>query len=657
MFALRPARLAASFLSFCSLTLVALPAGRPAVAAPRHAAPLPQTESTDYLRRLDANQLDLFVNNLGGIGFDLSTGSAGLYYPRGTFQSPLFASGLWAAGKVGGEVRVAVAEYSSEWAPGAAPGGVPENRAAPDLIVYKTKAYLGDPADILFQAGSGVGNPTPDAVAHHAWSDYVTGAAPHGAPTRLYRIPNANTPDPSDSIDVLGPDLPGDLATWCVFNDLDPSSHTSPPGSTAPLGLEVKQTVYGFYHRPGEPDGTLDQAAIIHYQIRNAGPSTLDSTYFGYWADPDIGGAGDDLTGWDAGGSFGYAYNATNADAQYGSTPPALGIAVLDSPLPDSPQRPGGISSFGRYLNGGQDPSSSTMTRWALLGLDPNGNPWIDPNTLLPTRFPFSGDPVNGTGWLDTNPADRRMLISVGPISLAPGQSVPLTLALVVGRGPMRLDSIRRLRCATQAVRAAYATGFARPFAPLPPECQGPVPALATLVESEATADAVTLAWYVADPAAGPFDLERRSADEDWRTLASLSPDGEGYVRYEDRAVTPGVPLSYRLVDRGTGVGGAQGEVTVDVPGTDPNSALAISVAFAPGHELALDLALPRAGEVRYDLVTLAGRRLAGGSLGVLPAGRQQRLVAVEGHLVSGVYFVRVRQGAAQAVARAVFVQ
>jgi len=328
---------------------------------------------------------------------------------------------------------------------------------------------------------------------------------------------------------------------------------------------------------------------------------------------------------------------------------------VLDSPLPFSPQRPGGITAFGRYVNG-QDPNASSMTWWALQGLDSQGNPLIDPNTLQPTRFPFSGDPVTATGWLDTNPADRRMLISVGPLTLAPGQSVPLTFALIVGQGTDRLDSIRRLRCATGAVRSAHAHGFARPFDPLPAECQGSVPALATLVESAATSESVVLSWYVADHAAERFNLERRSADEGWRTLATLAPDGEGYVRYEDRAVTPGTQLTYRLVDPRAGGGGAQGEVTVDIPGDDAVRALAISVAFAPGHELALDLALPRAGEVSYDLVSMAGRRLAGGSLGTLPAGRQRRLVPAEARLASGVYFVRVRQGEARAVAKAVFV-
>ncbi|NIT59650.1 MAG: hypothetical protein GWN00_26545, partial [Aliifodinibius sp.] len=49
----------------------------------------------------------------------------------------IYASGLWVGAKVSGEPRVAVAEYSYEFAPGRILGGTPEDPGGDDLIVYK----------------------------------------------------------------------------------------------------------------------------------------------------------------------------------------------------------------------------------------------------------------------------------------------------------------------------------------------------------------------------------------------------------------------------------------------------------------------------------------------------------------------------------------
>jgi hypothetical protein len=987
--------------------------------ASRAAAPLskglPRTNVVDTARHLDTNRLDLYLSNLGSIGYDLAASNSGLYYPRGFSLSTLYASGLWACGKVNGQTRVTVAEYSFEWRPGGAPGGIPEDPNSPDHIVYKTSA-----TDPLFASNSGSGYIYPDPVLHHAWSQYVAGAAPHGAPTRTIRIDDTSTPASGDSIDVLGPDLPGDLATWCTYNDLDPTRHTSDAGGTLPLGLEVRQTIYGF----GAPGTSLDDVAFVRFDVRNAGPATIDSAFFAFWADPDVGGASDDLTAWDGANGMGYAYNATNIDNVYGSAVPAIGFMLLDSPVPASPEHPFGASSFGRYVNG-TDPSSSQQTAWAMHGLQTTGDPWIDPATLQPSKFPFDGDPVAGTGWLDTAPADRRFLVSVGPLTLASGELTHLTFAIVVGRGKNRLASIEQLRCSASAVRAAWPNGLTRPFPPglsacasavepncpwpaetwsaecatptrlaasqiegiaygfqydsrsfkpgiqsphdafcadvgeagtarqraerqyetllanygaqkratlpasgppiglpleaavscpgfdaitvaqllercsdidliadyaradtanprdlqpvewggiaydggigygtdflrwstldpvampdsfaaveirfgpgqtqkayryLRPQYAGPfvndlrpvhlyggyrdvpfrcvetatgrtlevmfvenvltdkygtilpsaqqpatfdstwgpnespdgggeylmltnrsaadgprpqfetdgfpvsgsapityvvwvrrsadsdaiedgelirilpepppspgvdramvmlaradqddpatigsyeviasclsginlgqfspvactdgTPALATLVDANATADAVTLSWYVAGAESRAYSLERRVEAAEWIALATVAADGDDFVRYVDRNVTPGARVAYRLVGHGV----AQGEVAIHVPGGSGVIALAVSARFASGGLPALALALPVDGEVRYDLFSLSGRRLIGGSLGRLAAGNRTCALPAAAGLSPGVYLLRVRQGAAEARTKA----
>jgi hypothetical protein len=993
-----------------------------APAASHAAAPLskalPRTDVIDVYRRLDANRLDLFISNIGAIGYDLSAGNSGLYFPRFEGKSILFASGLWACGKIGNETRVAVSEYSSEWRPGGAPGGLPEDPNAFDQIVYKTSAI-----DPLAAPGSGLGNPPADDIAHMAWSQYVAGAAPHGAPTRTIRVDDTSTPAPGDSIDVLGPDLPGDLATWATYNDLNPSAHTNDAGNTPPLGLEVRQTIYG-YVMPGT---MLDDVAFVRFDVRNAGAATIDSAYFAFWADPDLGGPSDDLTGWQRSQGMAYAYNATNSDVVYGGAVPALGFMLLDSPVPASPDSPFGAAAFGRYVNG-NDPNSSIATAYAMHGYQTNGEPWIDPATLQPSAFPFDGDPFSGTGWLDTGPADRRMLLSVGPVNLAPGQQTHLVFAIVVGQGNNRLASLERLYCNGVILRAVWPYGLERPFPPIlsdcvpldegscpwaaetwsgecaapnkltaeqldviangflvdsrsfdpgalvprdafctdlgqadsarqraerqyeallansaalrrgivpstgppiglplgeavscpglaattvaqllercpdedlyatyfrvdtenprdlqpvdwsgsayggaidfgtvffgssldphaqpdsfktveirfgaaqtqkayrylrlqdasgsaPPQgrayvyggyvdvpfrcvevatgrtlevlfvekavtdasgvllppfqqpatfdstwspdasddgareyllvtnrsaadgprpefvtdgfpanglapvtytlwlrrfedgdviedgeflqivpeppaspgvdralfvlaradqadpatidayegianclrtinlgqlspaaCTDGTPALATLVDANATPDAVTLAWYVAGAEGSAYTLERRIEAAEWIALATIAPDGDGFVRYVDRGITPGVHVAYRLVGHGAEGDVAQGEVALDVPGGAGVRALAVTARFGAGGQPVLALALPVDGEVRYDLYSLSGRRLAGGSLGRLAAGKRTCPLPSASGLSPGVYLVRVRQGATEARTKA----
>ncbi len=76
---------------------------------------------------------------------------------------------------------------------------------------------------------------------------------------KLYRDslganPNAdylNWPvDQGAPVDSLGhPRMWGDRMLWCVYNDASPTRHDNASGETAPLGIEVKQTVWASHDR------------------------------------------------------------------------------------------------------------------------------------------------------------------------------------------------------------------------------------------------------------------------------------------------------------------------------------------------------------------------------------------------------------------------
>ena len=432
----------------------------------------------DQTRRIDVNEINMFVTNNGSFAYDLGAGDSGLFWPKGTDKAAVFASGLWLGAKVAGEIRTVVAEYSQEYAPGrlfrdGSVYGLPDDPSKPEYIVYKMVRFNGDPADtghVELESPDELSR--QDALVHHSWSEYMAGAVPSGAPWRLYRLPNTSTPTEGDSVDVPGPDVIGDMMMWTVYNDGDPTNHTNDAGGSSPLGIEITQTTFAFNRQ-----GALGKTLFIKYKLKNQGTQTLDEMYISQWADPDLGGGAgftDDLVGCDTlpdgtgkPRSLGYVYNSTNNDGGYGSAPPALGYDFFQGPRvgPD----PLGLTSFAKYING-TDPASAEETYHYMEGLGSDGGGITDPFGE-PTKFMHAGDPVSPgpTSWLDTNPADRRFFMSSGPFTMAPGDSQEVVVAVVIGQGNDRLSSISALRFNDEFAQDAFDRDFDLPSPPAQP--------------------------------------------------------------------------------------------------------------------------------------------------------------------------------------------
>ncbi len=473
-----------------SALLLALTCALPFAAHAKSTRPQPmRATSWDLERRLDINNLNCYVSNLGWIGYDASysgpTGGAGLIYPRGSTKTVVYASGLWVGGLVSGAPRLAVAEYSSEYRPGTLPqGGSPDDPSRADFRVWKVNAWTGNTADTAHvdrTPAELAADPTLDPVAHHGWGEYMANAARMGAPVRTWALP---APGGLGTVDVRGPDVSGDQMLWCVFNDANPGAHTNAAGMTAPLGVEVRQSVFGFNRQ-----GPLGQALFVRWRIVNRGAQPIDGMRAAYWLDPDVGGSMDDLAGCDTVRSLGFAYNGTNADLLYGSAPPALGVDFLDDVSDPQDGRVVGMSVFDRYVNG-TDPSSAEISWYYLNGLDASGSPILDPVTHEVTRCMVPGDPLLGTGWLDTSPADRRMLLARPARTLAPGDSMDVVAAVIVGQGSSRLESISQLQCSDDWIQQQYALGFPA-GSTLPAACVAPVNC------------PQTSSWYAAECAGG----------------------------------------------------------------------------------------------------------------------------------------------------------
>lgn len=361
----------------------------------------------------DANQLLLHVTNLGWFTERLDAGA--LEWPRGSGNRALFVAGLWIGARVGSDTLVTVAEYSTEYTAGPlGPGGAPI-----------------DPLEV----------------------------------DPAYRVESIRRCAGASSSRLIG-----DQTLFAVFNDAVAARHSNPVGHTAPLGVEVRETAFGF-HRGGD----LERVVFLDFSIHNRGANRLDSAYVAFWCDPDLGSAGDDLVGCDSTLDLGYVYNGDDYDGGdsftvYGSHTPAVGVGVLQGPIVGADTL--GMTSFGRLLKNWNEPMNPGMAyRRMVRGLP-------DPDRLPPfpcdagTPFEVSGDPVTHTGCRDTLPADRRFMVSSGPFTMAPGDSQRFVVAIAIGGAPGQgdhLTNLTRLRETIQVARGAWRSRFAN--VPAAPPC------------------------------------------------------------------------------------------------------------------------------------------------------------------------------------------
>ncbi|HET9327211.1 MAG TPA: hypothetical protein VFQ05_10585 [Candidatus Eisenbacteria bacterium] len=425
----------------------------------------------DNSQRIDVNNISMVVTNTGSFAYDKATGGSGLEFPKGTGKTAVFAAGLWLGGEVGGATRLAVSEYSDEYGPGAMVGTAPDDPDKAEYKVYKLNRVY-----------------TSTAERDAALADYEAGAETHGAPDVEVQA--------DGTLNILG-----DQMLWAVYNDADPANHTNRAGSTSPLGIEVQQTTFAFNRV-----GALGNTIFMRYIFINKGGNTINNMFVSQWSDPDLGGAFDDLVGSDVPRSLGYVYNATNSDGQYGEASPAVGYDFFKGPEVGGAPLP--MSSFNKYING-TDPNTAAKTFNYMKGLDADGNVIINPVTGTPTTFFVSGDPVTNTGWLDTSPDDRRLMLSSGPFTMAPGDTQEVVCAIVVSQGTNRLSSVTLLRCDDDIAQSAFDQNFDLANPPNPP-----------VVTSTLDDGAIRLSW----------DTSSESYDE-------APYNFEGYIVYQGASI------------------------------------------------------------------------------------------------------------------------
>ena len=447
---------------FCVAALVlVLTTVSAAVVHARRAGPsvAARVVSSDVYRHFDVNNLNMWLANSGQYAFPFEGQfNGGLLFPKGSVNNALYGAGIWIGAKIGNEIRTACGDYQTDWTPGAMLDSVPDDPAKPEYRTYKVVRYLtpADTAHLDHTAAELAATPGLDRLAHDSWSDYMAGAASHGAPWKLYRLPQPGAP--GDSVDVPGPDVIGDQMLWSVYNDA-----TSLSTHVRTLGIEVQQTTFGFNRQ-----GALGNTLFLKFTIINKGTHRLDSLFVSTWSDPDLGDFGDDLVGCDTTLALDFCYNADNHDRTYGSAPPSPGFDFFLGPVDKATGDTLGLFSFDKYISG-TDPGTPNERYNDMRGLTREGNVVIDPTTGHATRFFHPGDPVTGQGWLDSQPSDRRMMMTSGPVTMAPGDTQIVVAAIILGQGTDRLSSVAALKFNDRSAQDAFDRNFNLPSPPSAP--------------------------------------------------------------------------------------------------------------------------------------------------------------------------------------------
>ncbi|MFZ1518961.1 MAG: T9SS type A sorting domain-containing protein [Ignavibacteriaceae bacterium] len=414
------------------------------------------TTNDDY-EYISINQMKMWICNNGVGSHNPINDSHGLLWPGGenAYLNLVFADGLLWGGYIGDSLYVNGNTYRY----GLQAGKILESGLPDDPTLSKYRVYKIKKDWEALPPG-----PTRDKYQ----KDYLEWPGEDGAP--FYDENN-------DGKFTMGIDKPlfiGDEVLWCVMNDMDPN-RTLYTFGTMPIGLEIQLTVYGYTH------SSLENVLFKSYRIINKSNSTIDSMVFGYWSDTDLGTTYDDYAGCDTLMNLAYCYNGDEIDeGHYNSTPPALGYLFLggtkiEGMFSDSAKIRNSwkhkvkdlkMTSFSgghiENFTGLCDTVKIASQQYHYLnGLICNGTPFVNPINGQPTKFPFSGNPVDSSGWYMGfqnifYPDDVQLYINTGSITMAPGDTQEVVIAVIAAQGNNNLQSITELRNNAKTVQYFY---------------------------------------------------------------------------------------------------------------------------------------------------------------------------------------------------------
>lgn len=225
---------------------------------------------------------------------------------------------------------------------------------------------------------------------------------------------------------------------------------------------------------------------FINYKIRNMNDFPLDSVYFSFFMDNDIGRGGlaagddgywDDLIGFDEGLNMGYTYDANGSEAGWVTPAGYIGAILLETPGNN------GLTGLETWQNA------------ADQQIDNDGTDSIKYVYMTSKDF---------VTW--DSPTDVRMLMNSGPyLQLKPNEEVSFTVAVIVAY------SLDQLKARAKIAQIQYENGY---FGYTPP----PNPQL-NVIAGDST---VYLSWS-AEPEKFVDPMSKQQTFEGYRVYRSLS--------------------------------------------------------------------------------------------------------------------------------------
>lgn len=450
---------------------------------------------------LNINNLWMPVSNDGCVGQD--SARFGVTYPLFN-GNVIFRDNLIWVGQVQDGSSPLIRTGGATYFEGVLPGsittkGVAENPGAESARVFRYRPDF-QTSDLVFDAaasrGIDISKVTPEltsALRQQYARDLAEWPWQKGAP-----FVDKNGNGRLDPGELPGLENASQLA-WLSYNDLGDSVSRTFAGDP-PIGLEVQLTLWGYHNVPNLEDIIFKRYRVI-YKGTSQTPSTarVDSMYLTQWFDPDIGDESDDLAGCDSALSLGYGYNSirngNDQDTVYKSLhlpTPGIAYAVLQGPLVPAPNGDSGIFGFRRRANsknlpmtacvvhitghgdefGEPSPGSRSYFYWNIsrgcrtgfLDKSLSYSPILDPNGWS-TKFMYYGDPATRAGWTAFRPrggttdffgGDPRVFMSVGPFSMALGDTQEVVIAVIAGGAPTLAENIAWLRNRAGLVQAIY---------------------------------------------------------------------------------------------------------------------------------------------------------------------------------------------------------
>jgi hypothetical protein len=173
----------------------------------------------------------------------------------------------------------------------------------------------------------------------------------------------------------------------------------------------------------------------------------------------------------------------------------------------------------------------------------------------------------------------------------------------------------------------------------------GPVATLASFVRASREPGKALLTWFAASRVVLQAQVYRTSNGEEWMLLGSISPDGSGYLEFEDRGVDDARRYGYRLGI----VEGNRGETFTEIAWSEPLGArFAMAVAGVQPRrdgKLVLSLTVPTSTVARLQLFDVAGREVPEVAARRYTAGTHQVVLGADRGLRPGVYLARATCG------------